>query len=153
MQLALEAIPISALKAGPNKIIEKLAQQPLLLTQNGRSMAVLVSPEDWNRREKLLAERRFTEAEIRAIALAYQRMAEPRDMVDGEEQKQRWQKNMAMLRIKYNREVSNYFLDNGELTFDLHVAIESLVFTGGAPVVGNHYITPEGAVAPQNTVE
>lgn len=50
-----------------------------------------------------------------------------------------------MLRIKYNREASNYFLDNGELTFDLHVAIEDLVFTGGVPVVGNHHVTPEGA--------
>lgn len=87
MQLALEAVPISELKAGPNKIIEKLAQQPMLLTQNGRSVAVLVSPEEWNRREKQLAERRFTETEIRAIALAYQRMAEPRDMIDGEELK------------------------------------------------------------------
>lgn len=75
MQLALEAVPISALKAGPNKLIEKIAQQPMLLTQNGRSVAVLVSPEDWNRRERLLAERRFTEAHMKALVLAYQKLA------------------------------------------------------------------------------
>ena len=87
MQLALEAIPISELKTGPNEVVRKIAQQPMLLTQNGRSIAVLVSPEDWNRREKLLAERRFTEVEIRAIAKTYQKMAGERDMVDGEELK------------------------------------------------------------------
>ena len=76
MQLALEAVPITELKAGPNKLLEKIAQQPMLLTQNGRSVAVLVSPEDWNRREKQLAERRFTETEIRAIVKAYQKRAE-----------------------------------------------------------------------------
>ena len=76
MQLALEAVPITELKAGPNKLLEKIAQQPMLLTQNGRSVAVLVSPEDWNRREKQLAERRFTEAEIRAIVKAYQKRAD-----------------------------------------------------------------------------
>lgn len=89
MQLALEAIPISELKAGPNKIIEKLAQQPMLLTQNGRSVAVLVSPEDWNRREKQLAERRFTEAEFKALALAYQRRADDGGYVTIEEHKAR----------------------------------------------------------------
>jgi len=46
-----------------------------------------------------------------------------------------------MLRTRYEREVSNYFLDNGALTFELHVAIEDLVFTGGLPVVGEHYVT------------
>lgn len=49
-----------------------------------------------------------------------------------------------MLRTRYKREVSNYFLDNGELTFDLHVAIESLVFTGGVPLEGDHYVAPDG---------
>ena len=72
MQLALEAVPISDLKTGPNEVVKKIAQRPMLLTQNGRSIAVLVSPEDWNRREEQLAERRFTEAEMKALALAYQ---------------------------------------------------------------------------------
>lgn len=87
MQLALEAVPISELKTGPNEVIRKIAQQPMLLTQNGRSVAVLVSPEDWNRREKQLAEHRFTEAHMKALALAYQRRAEGGDYVDGEDLK------------------------------------------------------------------
>jgi len=49
-----------------------------------------------------------------------------------------------MLRTKYEREVSNYFLDNGDLVFDLHVAIEGLVFTGGVPVTGDHYVSSDG---------
>lgn len=76
MQLALESIPISDLKTGPNEVVKKIAQRPMMLTQNGRSIAVLVSPEDWNRREEQLAERRFTEAEVRAIAEAYRKEAE-----------------------------------------------------------------------------
>jgi len=43
-----------------------------------------------------------------------------------------------MLRIEYSREASNYFLDNGKLTFELMVAIESLVFTDGIPTEGRH---------------
>lgn len=49
-----------------------------------------------------------------------------------------------MLRTKYSRASSNYFLDNGELVFDLHVAIEGLVFTGGIPIEGDHYMAPDG---------
>lgn len=43
-----------------------------------------------------------------------------------------------MLRVEYSREASNYFLDNGRLTFELMVAIESLAFTNGIPVEGRH---------------
>lgn len=55
MQLALEAVPITELKTGPSKLIEKLAKKPLMLTQKGKSIAVMVSPEDWNAREERLA--------------------------------------------------------------------------------------------------
>lgn len=48
-----------------------------------------------------------------------------------------------MLRTRYEREASNYFLDNGELTFDLHVAIEGLVFTDGTPLQGHHYLSDD----------
>lgn len=43
-----------------------------------------------------------------------------------------------MLRIKYRREASNYFFDNGDLTMDLQIAVESLVFTNGIPISGEH---------------
>lgn len=49
-----------------------------------------------------------------------------------------------MLRIKYNKEASNYFFDNGDLTFDLQIAVEDLVFTNGVPIDGDHYLAPEG---------
>ncbi len=50
---------------------------------------------------------------------------------------------MAMVRIKLDREVSNYFFDNGELTFELQVAVEGLVFTGGIPVAGESAAIPD----------
>lgn len=43
-----------------------------------------------------------------------------------------------MLRIRYSQEASNYFLDNGELTRDLMIAIEELAFFGGIPITGDH---------------
>lgn len=43
-----------------------------------------------------------------------------------------------MLRIRYEREASNYFFDNGELTRDLMIAIEDLFFSDGIPTQGAH---------------
>lgn len=71
MQTVLEAIPITEFKTGPNQIIEKVAQQPLLLTQHGRSVAVIVSPQEWNKIAAQLAERKFSQAEVEAIIEAY----------------------------------------------------------------------------------
>lgn len=87
MQVALEAVPITSFKNEPTEVVEKIARQPLLLTQHGRSVAVVVNPQQWNEMVKQLSERRFTEAEMRALALAYQRRAEGGDYVDGEELK------------------------------------------------------------------
>jgi|GEM_PF-4472595 len=47
-----------------------------------------------------------------------------------------------MLRTKLDREVSNYFFDNGDLTMDLQIAVESLVFTNGKPTSGEYYALP-----------
>ena len=41
-----------------------------------------------------------------------------------------------MLRTKLDLEVQNYFFDNGDLTFDLQVAIHDLIFTNGKPTQG-----------------
>lgn len=49
-----------------------------------------------------------------------------------------------MLRIKLNKEASNYFFDNGDLTLDLRIAVEGLIFTNGIPSTGFHYIDPNG---------
>lgn len=49
-----------------------------------------------------------------------------------------------MLRIKYELPASNYFLDNGDLVFDVHVAIEGLVFTDGLPTEGEFIRLSDG---------
>ena len=49
-----------------------------------------------------------------------------------------------MLRVRLEREVSNYFFDNGSLTEELRIAIEELIFTEGIPSQGSHYVDPEG---------
>jgi prevent-host-death family protein len=76
MQVALEAVPITSFKNEPTEVVEKIARQPLLLTQHGRSVAVVVNPQQWNDMVKQLSERRFTEAHMKAIAKAYQKRAE-----------------------------------------------------------------------------
>lgn len=43
-----------------------------------------------------------------------------------------------MLRVEYSQEASNFFYDNGRLTFELMIAIEGLVFSDGLPKVGLH---------------
>ena len=49
-----------------------------------------------------------------------------------------------MLRTRLRREVSNYFFDNGDLTMDLQIVVEGLVFTTGIPLHGDHYEAPDG---------
>lgn len=49
-----------------------------------------------------------------------------------------------MLRIEYELPARNYFWDNGKLVFDLHVAIEGLVFTEGIPTEGEHTLLADG---------
>ena len=71
MQFALEAVPISDLKTAPNQVVEKIAEKPLMLTQNGRSIAVLVSPDEWNGIAAKLANHRFSNVEVEAIIEAY----------------------------------------------------------------------------------
>jgi prevent-host-death family protein len=43
-----ELVPLSALRARQGEVLAKLRQGPLVLTQHGRAVAVLVSPEEWN---------------------------------------------------------------------------------------------------------
>lgn len=49
-----------------------------------------------------------------------------------------------MLRTRLKREVSNYFFDNGDLTMNLQIAVEGLVFTNGVPIEGKHQVAPDG---------
>ena len=47
-----------------------------------------------------------------------------------------------MLQLKYKLEASNYFFDNGDLTRELQIAVEDLVFTNGKPTKGEYYEFP-----------
>ncbi len=49
-----------------------------------------------------------------------------------------------MLRVKLSREASNYFFDNGDLTLDLRIAVEGLIFTNGIPTQGVHHVDQNG---------
>lgn len=49
-----------------------------------------------------------------------------------------------MLRVRLRKEASNYFFDNGDLTLELRIAVEGLIFTNGIPSEGFHYVDPNG---------
>ncbi len=49
-----------------------------------------------------------------------------------------------MLRVRLDKEASNYFFDNGDLTLDLRIAVEQLIFSDGVPLQGTHYESPDG---------
>ena len=49
-----------------------------------------------------------------------------------------------MLRVRLEQEASNYFFDNGDLTLDLRIAVEELIFSAGIPLQGSHYESPDG---------
>jgi len=44
-----EVIPISELRLRQNDLLEKVSGKPILLTQHGRAVAVLLGPEPYNR--------------------------------------------------------------------------------------------------------
>lgn len=43
-----ELMPISRLRQTQNEILAKLTESPVVLTQHGRAVAVLVDPDQWN---------------------------------------------------------------------------------------------------------
>ena len=43
-----ELVPISSLRHQQNQILDKIADQPVILTQHGRARAVLIDPDQWN---------------------------------------------------------------------------------------------------------
>lgn len=44
-----DVIPISELRTRQNELLEGISEEPILLTQHGRAVAVLVGPEPYNR--------------------------------------------------------------------------------------------------------
>ncbi len=49
MDLIPQTEPISNLKSNQSAVFAKVKQRPVLLLQNSRPLAVLVTPEEWNR--------------------------------------------------------------------------------------------------------
>lgn len=49
MNLIPQTDTISSLKNNQASVLAKLSKQPVLLLQNSKPLAVLVSPEEWNR--------------------------------------------------------------------------------------------------------
>jgi prevent-host-death family protein len=44
-----DVVPISELRTRQNELLEGVSQEPILLTQHGRAVAVLLGPEPYNR--------------------------------------------------------------------------------------------------------
>lgn len=44
-----EVVPISELRTRQNDLLEKAGEQPILLTQHGHAVAVLLGPDPYNR--------------------------------------------------------------------------------------------------------
>ena len=44
-----EIVPISALRLRQTEVLKKLVSGPVVLTQHGKAVAVMVDPEAWNR--------------------------------------------------------------------------------------------------------
>lgn len=49
MNAVPKLIPISKLRQTQSEVLEKLPEGPVVLTQRGEAIAVLVEPEQWNR--------------------------------------------------------------------------------------------------------
>jgi len=44
-----EVVPISSLRLHQTEVLKKVAERPVILTQHGKAVAVMVDPEAWNR--------------------------------------------------------------------------------------------------------
>lgn len=44
-----EVVPISELRLRQNELLEQVSDKPILLTQHGRAVAVLIGPDPYNR--------------------------------------------------------------------------------------------------------
>jgi PHD/YefM family antitoxin component YafN of YafNO toxin-antitoxin module len=49
MELILQTDTISGLKNNQSVVLAKMRKRPVLLLQNSKPLAVLVSPDEWNR--------------------------------------------------------------------------------------------------------
>ena len=69
MQSVPELMPISSLRQTQNEVLGKLPESPVVLTQHGRAVAVLVAPDMWN---DLLEELETWQDSFAALEAKYQ---------------------------------------------------------------------------------
>jgi len=69
MQSVPDLMPISSLRQTQNKVLGKLPESPVVLTQHGRAVAVLVDPDMWN---DLLEELETWQDSFAALEAKYQ---------------------------------------------------------------------------------
>lgn len=72
MQAMPSAVPITKIKSDPTEVLGLIEKGPVMLTTRGTGVAVIASLGEWNDMVKQLSEKRFTEAHMKALALAYQ---------------------------------------------------------------------------------
>lgn len=85
MQSIPELIPISSLRQTQNEVLGKLPESPVVLTQHGRAVAVLVDPDTWN---DLLEELETWQDSFAALEAKYQ-------VAIGEDEVLDWQASKA----------------------------------------------------------
>lgn len=81
MQSVPELMPISRLRQTQNEILDELPEAPVVLTQHGRAVAVLVDPEMWN---DLIAELETWQDSFAALELKYQIAVGEQEVIDWE---------------------------------------------------------------------
>lgn len=72
MEKVQQIVPISNFRIDQDAILALMDKEPVILAQRSKARAVLVSVEQWDAMVEQLSERRFTEAQMKALALAYQ---------------------------------------------------------------------------------
>jgi hypothetical protein len=85
VQTVPELMPISSLRQTQNEVLGKLPESPVVLTQHGRAVAVLVAPDMWN---DLLEELETWQDSFAALEAKYQ-------VAIGEDEVLDWQASKA----------------------------------------------------------
>jgi len=75
-------VPISKLRQRQNEILAKLSESPVVLTQHGEAVAVLVGPEMWN---QLLEELETWQDSFDAVEAKYRILTGEEEVIGWEE--------------------------------------------------------------------
>ena len=82
MQRVPELMPISKLRQTQNELLSRLPESPVVLTQHGRAVAVLIDPEMWN---DLLEELETWQDSFAALEAKYQVALGEQEVLDWDE--------------------------------------------------------------------